>query len=185
MSDTKQCTKCKDEYPESDFTTRTRNGRITRSSWCKPCKRQISRDKRRAGDWSKPSDEQLELWRLKGIEDRADVSKRGRFILEDSRKSDRRRGFDNDLTRGAIEKLISRPCSYCEGTGDRMTLDRIDNDIGHTQANVVPACYRCNIVRGSMPYEAWLVLAPSMKVARENGLFGDWGLQPFARGKKT
>jgi len=55
-----------------------------------------------------------------------------------------------------------------------MTLDRIDNDKGHTQDNVVPACIRCNYARRSMPYEAWLVVAKGMREAREQGLFGDW-----------
>jgi hypothetical protein len=55
-----------------------------------------------------------------------------------------------------------------------MTLDRIDNDKGHTEDNVVPACIRCNYTRRSMPYEAWLVVAKGMREARERGLFGEW-----------
>jgi hypothetical protein len=55
-----------------------------------------------------------------------------------------------------------------------MTVDRVDNDLGHLQSNVVPACVRCNHVRGQMPYEAWLMVAPGMRAAREAGLFGGW-----------
>lgn len=55
-----------------------------------------------------------------------------------------------------------------------MTLDRIDNDKGHTQDNVVPACIRCNYVRKNMPYEAWIVVAEGMRKAREAGLFEGW-----------
>jgi hypothetical protein len=55
-----------------------------------------------------------------------------------------------------------------------MTVDRIDNNKGHLLTNVVPACLRCNLARGDMPYEAWLCLVPGLKEAREKGLFGAW-----------
>jgi hypothetical protein len=55
-----------------------------------------------------------------------------------------------------------------------MTLDRIDNKRGHSRANVVPACIRCNYARRDMPYAAWLCLAPGLRVALEQGLFGEW-----------
>jgi hypothetical protein len=100
--------------------------------------------------------------------------KLGRWILADSRKSDRRAGRLNDLTRDFIETLIAPGCSYCGETELRMTLDRKDNSKGHTQDNVVPACIRCNYSRGAMPYEAWLCLVPGVRQAKEEGLFGSW-----------
>lgn len=65
-----------------------------------------------------------------------------------------------------------------------MTLDRIDNDKAHTKENVVPACIRCNMIRGSMPYEAWINIAPSIKNTYELGLFGNWKTQPLNAKKK-
>lgn len=97
-----------------------------------------------------------------------------RFILEDSRRSDKKKGFSNDLTKEFIESIITNGCRYCGETKLRMTLDRIDNSIGHLQSNVVPACIRCNLARGSMPYIAWQHIVPLIKEAREQGLFGDW-----------
>jgi hypothetical protein len=55
-----------------------------------------------------------------------------------------------------------------------MTIDRIDNEIGHTLSNVVPACIRCNYVRRDMPHEAWLCLVEGMREAVFRGLFGSW-----------
>jgi hypothetical protein len=55
-----------------------------------------------------------------------------------------------------------------------MTLDRKDNDRGHTQDNVVPACIRCNYIRRHTPYEAWLCMVPGVRRARKEGFFGDW-----------
>jgi hypothetical protein len=105
---------------------------------------------------------------------RQDPSKRARFILEDSKKEDKKKDRENDLILEFIVNTISKGCSYCGENQIKICLDRIDNSIGHTQDNVVPACIRCNSIRGSMPYEAWLYIVPSVKEARINGLFDDW-----------
>ncbi len=74
--------------------------------------------------------------------------------------------------------MISDPCSYCGSTELRMTLDRIDNDLGHLKSNVIACCTNCNYFRRDMPYLAWLKLAPGMREARELGLFGTWQAGP-------
>ena len=95
------------------------------------------------------------------------------WIYVDSRSSDRKFGRANDLTRDFIrEQLAVGECSYCVERNLRMTLDRIDNDLGHLQTSVVIACIRCNYARRDMPYQAWLVVAPAMRAARQTGLFG-------------
>lgn len=101
-------------------------------------------------------------------------------LLGDAKRSDRRRkreGFD--LTRATVAELLAEGCRYCGDHKTMMTLDRIDNDLAHSLSNVVPACIRCNYLRRDMPYEAWLVIAPSVRAAREAGLFGDWATLPF------
>jgi len=95
-------------------------------------------------------------------------------IWKDTRAADLKRNRQNDLTKDFIAEQIAKGCSYCGEKDLRMTLDRIDNTLGHLQTNVVPACIRCNYVRKNMPYKAWLVVAQAMKQAREHGLFGNW-----------
>lgn len=95
-------------------------------------------------------------------------------ILTDTTQADRRKGRDNDLDLSSIETMIAKPCEYCGETSLRMTLDRIDNGIGHVATNVVPACERCNYARRDMPSRAWAVVAIAMRKAREDGLFGAW-----------
>jgi hypothetical protein len=95
-------------------------------------------------------------------------------ILVDSRAWDKKRGLENDLTVEWIASRIIHGCTYCGEMQIRMTLDRVDNDVGHTMANCVAACVRCNYVRRTMPYEAWLVVAEGMRAARCRGLFGTW-----------
>jgi hypothetical protein len=95
-------------------------------------------------------------------------------ILADARRADRKRGRECDLDLDFIRAAVGAPCVYCGETEIRMTLDRVDNSLGHAKANVVGACERCNYLRRDMPYEAWLVVALGMRAARERGLFGTW-----------
>ena len=97
-----------------------------------------------------------------------------RTIRVDTRSSDRKAGLENDLTREFIAAEVAKGCFYCGESKIRMTLDRIDNNLGHLMTNVVPACIRCNYTRKDMPYEAWLVVAKGMREAREGGLFSGW-----------
>lgn len=105
---------------------------------------------------------------------RRDPVRRADVIWNDSRLSDKRFGRDNDLTKDGIRHLIAQGCVYCGETQLKMTLDRRDNGLGHIQTNVIPCCIRCNYVRRDMPYDAWMLLVPAMRQARERGMFGTW-----------
>ena len=64
-----------------------------------------------------------------------------------------------------IEKLVGSKlkCFYCNEKCEliykdnfakkQWTLDRIDNDMGHNESNVVICCLECNIKRGNMDSE--------------------------------
>ena len=47
-------------------------------------------------------------------------------------------------------RLTASPCSYCNGPiGDNgVRLDRLCSKSGYSLDNVVPCCYRCNMVKG-------------------------------------
>jgi hypothetical protein len=102
---------------------------------------------------------------------------RATYILKDSRAVDRRKGRENDLSKEFIERLISEGCVYCGDHALKMTLDRRDNGLGHTQKNCIPCCFRCNLIRRDMPYQAWIQLAVVVRKLRENGDFGDWAVK--------
>lgn len=97
-----------------------------------------------------------------------------RWIWEDARGGDAKRGWKNDLTTDFVAGLIAAGCRYCGETELRMTLDRIDNSIGHVRSNVVPSCIRCNYLRRDMPYPAWLEMVETVRKIRLAGLFGTW-----------
>lgn len=61
----------------------------------------------------------------------------------------------------------------------RMTLDRIDNNLGHIVSNVLGACLRCNYMRRDMPFGAWQKIVPTIKQIRCDGLFGEWTGAPY------
>lgn len=95
---------------------------------------------------------------------RGQGGKLSRFLLADARKMDRRKDLRGDID------LELRP-----------SLDRIDNQKGHLKTNVNLSCIRCNLLRQDMPYDAWLMLVPTIRLIRERGLFGQWigrGHQP-------
>jgi hypothetical protein len=102
-----------------------------------------------------------------------------RTVLQDCKKSDRKLGRVCDLHISDVERMVCGCCSYCGDSSIRMTLDRIDNDLGHVRGNVLPSCIRCNLIRGSMPMAAWMHLVPSIREARELGLFGLWRSKPI------
>lgn len=115
-----------------------------------------------------------EIYNTASRERRQNPLYRSRIILRDSRESDRKAGRQHNLALEFIESLIASGCSYCGELTLKMTLDRKDNSTGHTHDNVVASCVRCNYIRRDMPYEAWLLIVPSIKRARELGLFGSW-----------
>lgn len=61
-----------------------------------------------------------------------------------------RRGLEWTITQDVYGDLLACPCHYCCGELDPtgIGLDRVDNGKGYLQNNVVPCCYRCNMVKG-------------------------------------
>jgi hypothetical protein len=168
----RECKRCREVKPAAAFTAELGIRRRT----CRACRRAMER----ARD-PEASKRMLERQKAVAREERRTGHDRGKYIIHDSRKSDRRAGRENDLSREMVDALISKPCTYCGVEGVRMTLDRIDNSLGHLIANVQPSCLRCNYLRGSMPYEAWVFLVPIIREAHERGLFGEWRSAPIAR----
>ena len=85
-----------------------------------------------------------------------------------------------------IDKQLEQPCSYCKQQLDKtdMTLDRIDNAVGHIKSNLTPACRTCNYFRRDMPYEAWIIIAENMQKVVEMGLLKGWSAGGRLRGQR-
>lgn len=166
-----RCKKCDEDDPNK-LVRRFDRGKLEYRPWCKPCERSRN-NARRLADPKRAAEHEEKAARRKKRE-RALGIDLDKWIYVDSRRSDRKKDRENNLTRDDIKKIIVSGCEYCGEKKLRMTLDRIDNSKGHVIGNVIGACLRCNYARRSMPYEAWRCLVPGMREAREKGLFGDW-----------
>jgi len=163
----KVCSNCNIEKSLDDFYKKGKYYRV----YCKDCHNEKSND---ANKITRKASHRKEAANARSRAFRKNPDKIAQIIVKDSKQSDRKHNRENDLTKEFVSSLIENGCSYCGETLLRMTVDRINNDIGHITTNVVPACIRCNYTRRDMPYEAWLCLAPGLKEAREKGLFGNW-----------
>jgi hypothetical protein len=110
---------------------------------------------------------------------------RCKYILGDSQRDDRKKGRQNDLDRDFIRTLIDEGCAYCADREARMTLDRVDNSLGHLKSNVVASCMRCNYFRRDMPHDAWMMIAPKIRQARLLGLLDGWNPGTVKSQRKT
>ncbi len=167
----KSCKDCGILKPITEFRLHS-TGSKYRRSYCNPC-----HNKRCTVTLGKSS-ERSQFRRSRALDitstERQSNIKRDKYIVQDTKKNDKKKGRENDIDREFVRSRIAEGCSYCGDTENRMTLDRIDNSKGHTKENVMPACIRCNLIRGSMPYEAWEKLFPIIAQIRTQGLFGQW-----------
>lgn len=172
IMNTQICRTCHAEKPLAAFTDyAVKDGRRARTQ-CRVCESRLREERRRLNG----QDNNARYLRYSANlsvkrKNNTDIAS---FIWKDSRNSDQKRGYENNLTKEFIEETIVRGCAYCGETELRMTLDRIDNAKGHTRENVVAACIRCNYMRRAMPYEAWKSLVAAVRDTRERGLFGAW-----------
>ena len=170
------CLKCGLEKPAVKFPksknkdrslSKNKDGTIRRGSPCFRC-----REKARLNNPNSVIGETVLRRRRRYLANPENVPS---IIIRTAKHSDKehsRPGFD--LDRNFVADLIKNGCLYCGAVDLRMTLDRIDNQLGHTKSNINPSCVRCNHIRGSMPYEAWMNLVPSVRKTYELGLFQDW-----------
>lgn len=174
----KFCIGCQRKLPLTDFYMRSVGGRSYPQSRCKPCYLE-NRRKTCGWAWERPPGSRRaaarrEYLRLRGRMIDGSILDCARSFLYCHRKQDRKMGREFNLTLEWICEQIAKPCVYCGEGEARRTLDRVNNSLGHLMDNVVTACIRCNLIRGNMPYEAWLAIVPSIRDTRQRGLFGDW-----------
>lgn len=165
------CKMCKKSEPDVEFAIRKEGNRYYRRFLCRECEVEYRKKYPHKTRTLAPNREEKAL---RESVRRASKENRASYILRDSSKSDRRRILENDLDLAFIEMLIMRPCAYCGNVNGKITLDRIDNSLGHLKSNVVQACSNCNYFRGDMPFAAWKLLIPSLKKARKLGLLNEW-----------
>lgn len=170
--DSSICNGCGKSEPDVRFGKRTVRGKQYPKHLCNKCYN-MYKDKYR-----NRNPNTVKAANVRGREKRKQDRKlglnRARFILHDAKRSDNKKKLDNDLNHEFIVNQIADGCRYCGETSITMTLDRIDNSIGHIKSNVIAACMRCNYLRRDVPIAAWMIIAPAVRQARVAGAFGEW-----------
>jgi hypothetical protein len=168
----KRCSGCKEVKPLSEFGLKT-GGRYHRA-YCKLCNAAKLRESRERLGITPALVARKQRRLLKTKEQRQSNLTRGRFVMADAKKFDGARHLNFDLSLEFVIALLQTGCAYCGDKQALLGLDRIDNNLGHTSDNVNPCCSRCNYLRRDMPFQAWKLIVPAVKAAREDGAFGDW-----------
>ena len=73
--------------------------------------------------------------------------KRPQQLFYRYRKGAHKRGISFDLSYQQFLFFWQQSCFYCGDDIETIGLDRVDNSIGYSEANVVPCCYRCNVMK--------------------------------------
>ena len=75
------------------------------------------------------------------------------------KRNARNRGFKWGLAEEDVRTLTSLSCHYCGREGNRIGIDRVDNNVGYELNNVVPCCIQCNRAkrdRGVEEFKVWV-----------------------------
>lgn len=165
----KICTKCKKEKELTDFEKQSKN---SYRKICKKCRNKICYEQKKKNG-------AYERKKIKQKERRQDPKYRAYYVIKDAKNADKQqRGLSNDLTVEYINTLIKKGCYYCqisfENNKIKIGIDRIDNTLPHNSDDIVSCCTRCNFIRRAMPYDAWMLLVPSIRQAVNEGLLDNW-----------
>lgn len=96
---------------------------------------------------------------------------------------DRKQGFKNDITLEWYIQIIQEECFYCEHK-PAGGIDRKNSNVGHEKLNCVPCCSKCNIILGSIPFEAKLELKSGLTIIKQKQLLVNWKLPCECVGNK-
>ena len=87
--------------------------------------------------------------------------------FRDTKRGAANRGYEFSLTREQVYSLVQQNCTYCGiSPGNRIGLDRVDNERGYTPDNIVPCCEDCNRAKLTRTTEEFLSWAE--RVVRYN-----------------
>lgn len=146
----RQCFRCKTTLPLTREFFHAEKSRPEGFSYeCKCChnERKIGRSRIKE-KWSNKTPEQKAATRDRQRRYAQTSKGRALFLASAYKKIDSAKGQSSEITQQfLIDSIFSSLCTYC-GTTEQLGCDRIDNSIGHTIANVVPCCARCNLTRG-------------------------------------
>lgn len=83
------------------------------------------------------------------------IENRANYLIQGYKKDDKKynRGECTLTSRWIIDKILFKPCAHCGKKGwDVIGCNRLDNSKPHTENNVEPCCFKCNVkISGGRP----------------------------------
>lgn len=71
-------------------------------------------------------------------------------------RSDIARTLGCDFSKEELVTLMKANCFYCQESGVRMGIDRLDSDKGYLRTNCVPCCPQCNYAKKDFTLEQFV-----------------------------
>lgn len=88
----------------------------------------------------------------------SDLERVENSLIREYKHSAKQRNITYNLSDNLLLQLVKEPCNYCNSEPFKPHrednnflyngLDRIDNNIGYLESNVVPCCFICNKMKG-------------------------------------
>lgn len=66
------------------------------------------------------------------------------------------KGLEFALDLSFFESNFKAPCHYCGEGIETIGLDRVENGVGYTEANIVPCCSQCNYAKKNYTQESFI-----------------------------
>lgn len=93
----------------------------------------------------------------------------------DYKSAAKKRGRDFKLDKERFAELVLSSCHYCGGADDPINgIDRVDNEKGYIEGNVVPCCKTCNYRKREADYNEFVAWARRVTEHLSNSI--DYGV---------
>lgn len=109
-----------------------------------------------------------ELDNVKLLNHKGDKYLRLTRVVNNIRKNAYRRGLAWELSTFDAATLLTQNCGYCgaapthlldkDATNPYNGIDRVDNNFGYVDNNVITCCRRCNIAKGTLTIQEFKTL---------------------------
>jgi tRNA nucleotidyltransferase/poly(A) polymerase len=152
IPETKECTVCHKEKILNEFNNQ-RNGKYGKSSVCKICTKENTKNYRKTEKGKKKYLEYHRRHRSKPeyLAKHQSYRENPKGVWYSYRTGANRRKLEFDLTIKDIEDLFwQKPCFYCGDDIKTAGIDRVDNEKGYIVSNLVPCCSICNFMKLQM-----------------------------------
>lgn len=167
----RKCVICKIEKPTtSEFFYKDKNRPLGLMYRCKSCDKEKNKREDRTGRYAKMTIEQKDAKKETCRKYSKTIKGKAIALLNAYKKIDLKKSRICDLTQQDIIDVLNKNCVYCgySATG----FDRINNEIGHTKTNCIPACKECNVARmDNFSHEETFTIGKAIKEIKDKRLY--------------